>query len=137
MNDRLLGGHSSRCLIHNVVRVSECKFPQSIKCERIINLETNKLRKIILYSRACKVHMSNGVWIRWTYRYQFDHRSQATCGLQLVLGNDPREYAWCCWKMFPHLVAWVRVGRGKTHVKSFNSTPRFVIPKNKSVNKNI
>jgi hypothetical protein len=28
-------------------------------------------------------------------------------------------------KVFPHLEAWFRVGRGITHVKGYNSTPRL------------
>jgi hypothetical protein len=39
--------------------------------------------------------------------------------------GNPREYAGCCWKVFPHLVTWVQVGRGIPHVKAYNSTPRL------------
>jgi hypothetical protein len=37
----------------------------------------------------------------------------------LVLGVTPREYEGCCWKVLPHLVALIRVGRGIPQVKSY------------------
>jgi hypothetical protein len=61
----------------------------------------------------------NGVLPRWTYRYPFDHQSQATLGPISTWRGDPREYARCCWMVFSHLVAWVRVGRGIMHVKDY------------------
>jgi hypothetical protein len=38
---------------------------------------------------------------------------------------NPRKYAESCSKVFPHIVAWVRIGRGILHVKDYNGTPRL------------
>jgi hypothetical protein len=42
---------------------------------------------------------------------------------RLVLGGvTQREYAGCCWKVFPHLEAQVHVGCGIPDIKDFHST---------------
>lgn len=53
----------------------------------------------------------------------FDPRSRATLGLVGTWRDDPRVYAGCCWKVFPHIVSWVREGHGIQHVKGYNGTP--------------
>jgi hypothetical protein len=67
-----------------------------------------------------KYFSENGFLPRWTYEVI---RSQAMLGPYKTWRGDTRKYAGCCWKVFPHLVAWVRIiGRGILHVKGYNST---------------
>jgi hypothetical protein len=81
----------------------------------------------------------NGDLTFWTYQYHLISEVKRH-GTRLFLGRVIRERTagtGCCWKVFPHLVAWVRVGHGIPHVKGYNSTPYhgFVIQKNKCVKK--
>jgi hypothetical protein len=50
---------------------------------------------------------------------------QAALGPVITWRGDRSEYAVCCCKVLPHLMAWVREGSGITLVKSYNSTTRF------------
>lgn len=61
----------------------------------------------------------NDVLTRWTYRYPFNHQSQTRLDPVSTWRGEPKENVGCSWKVLPHFVTWVCVGRGMPHAKAY------------------
>jgi hypothetical protein len=72
--------------------------PLFVHLESRDHSDTGKGDEKAIYGIQSTFMHENGILTGWTYRYPFDHQSQAMLGLvSALMGDQPNdEYAGCC-----------------------------------------